>query len=148
MEENKKIKLLLLLIIVVFTLPARAQKINIDNVGSDGVRTTVTESVNCKSIKDKSGVSVSLAAIIMEGDTLMTMNFHLTSISKIDEPKDGKVLVKLLDGTVLTLDTDLGDSERIGKSTGTEHKMMIYRALIPCKVTKDDVNSIISKGVS
>src|SRR5574344_1230382 len=115
-------KKIIFLAMVIMSLQAKAQKVTVDDV-SKGVRMTSTERTICRSLTDKMVLAVSLSSFVYEDrkDTVLYLNTQITGQSPQEMAKDGKMLLKLSDGSVIELSStkDKTSEKRTTKIGGT-----------------------------
>lgn len=94
-----------LLAVLLVALNTFAQKIESDNT-KDGERTIICSHENVRSIKDKIVFSVALCLNQNKsGENYYNLSLKTTSLSPITVPKGGKLLMKLLDDSIIELST-------------------------------------------
>lgn len=80
---------------------AYSQKVTSTNV--DGGTVLTTSETICRSFTDRQVLSVSLSAIIVNQDTTFLLNAKVTTLHPTSIPKDGRLLLKFEDGSVVNL---------------------------------------------
>lgn len=140
-------KFLFLLFALSATLGVNAQKIIGDNT-KDGLRYIGTDAQVCRNFKDKLVLSASLSASVFKGKTTFNFVPNLTYTSPCETPKNGKLLIKLFDDSVIELTTAAGDKQTVRdvhNINGMVYSDYTMRPLY--EITEDQLQQIISKGV-
>lgn len=98
-------KILLLTIIISLSSSVFAQKIELDKM-DNGERTIMCSHENVRSMKDKVVFSVALCANQNKsGEIFYNLSLKTTASSPITVPKNGKLLIKLMDDSIIELST-------------------------------------------
>lgn len=124
-----------------------AQKIIGDDT-KDGLRYIGTDSQICRNIKDKIVLSASLS-VSRRGDiTIYHFVPKLTFASQCSAPKNGKMLIKLFDDSVIELTTALGDKQMVRKVHNVNGFVYSDYTMQPMyDISEEQLTSIIEKGV-
>lgn len=128
---------------------ASAQKVDYD-VTEDGIRIVTTDLQTCRSMKDKIvlNVGVSAAIGIERKDTILSVLVELTSNTPIKVLKDGLMLIKLQDNTVLQLKSNAEKEDQIGKLSNVNgFTFKTYSITCYFDATREQLEEIASKGV-
>lgn len=98
-------KILLFTTIISLSSSVFAQKIELDKI-DNGERTIMCSHENVRSMKDKVVFSVALGANQNKsGETIYNLSLKTTASSPITVPKSGKLLIKLMDDSIIELST-------------------------------------------
>ncbi len=137
-------KVVLIVLLVLFTLSANAQKIIVDKVEVDGSRFLQTKYTTIYS-KMVSGGALSLCCIATESDTTFYLSLMLNE-QKLEIDEGRKLIIKLGDGTILTLE----NSKKIGpldyeiRQVFSSIEYLVYPMYY---VSHDDLRLMIDNGV-
>lgn len=137
-------KFLSIIVLVLSTIGMNAQKVTIDKVEQDGSRHVVTKYTTIYS-KMMSGGAVSLYCIADDVDTTLYLSLMLNE-QKIEIDEGRKLIIKLGDGTILTLE----NVKKIGPldyETRTVYNSVEYLVFPRYYVSREDVIQMINKGV-
>lgn len=108
-------KFLLVIALAALAFGAKAQKIELDKVESDGSRFIFCSLESIRSMSDKVVFLVSLnAAQTKDGITLFDIMLEANASKPISVPKSGKLLIKLTDDSVIELQTKIEYTDKIG----------------------------------
>lgn len=140
-------KFIILALVSVLSIGANAQKITWDKT-KDGLRYIGTDSQICRNFKDKVVLSASLS-VSKRGDiTIFHFVPELTFSTQCSAPKNGKMLIKLFDDSVIELTTALGDEQMVRKVHNINGLVYSDYTMQPIyDVSEEQLTSIIEKGV-
>ena len=137
-------KVLIIALLVLSAIGANAQKIVVDKVESDGSRIIQTKYATIYS-KMFSGGAVSLCCSANDTDTVFAISLMLNEQKQeIDEGR--KLLIKLNDGTILTLENinKIGPLDYEVRRVYNSVEYLVYPMYY---VSREDIMQMINKGV-
>ena len=136
-------KVVFVFILVLSAIGLNAQKIVVDKVESDGSRLLQTKYTTIYS-KMVSGGALSLCCVATESDTSFYLSLMLNE-QKLEIEEGRKLVVKLSDGTILTLE----NTKKIGPLDYEIRQVYSIEYLVypMYYVSLDDLRLMIDKGV-
>ena len=145
----KKTLLLLLLLASSFSIFAQA-KIIIDKANDNGERIIGTSEESIRSFTDKIPLSVSISATVLNSNnskvTIYTLGMLLTAQYDIKIPEGGKILIKLSNDEIISLQNNKEASDPVGELVpGTS--TIIHYTRPNYTINEDQLNKIASIGV-
>ena len=145
----KKTLLLLLLLASSFSIFAQAE-IAIDKANEKGERTIGTKPIDITKFADKTSLlaSVSAISLIHNGEKNISyfLDMKIIALGQIATPAKGKMLLKLSNDEVITLESEQGQEDKIGqieKGLG----LTTYRIIPMYSITPQQLELIASQGV-
>ena len=137
-------KIVFVFILVLSAIGLNAQKIVLDKVESDGSRLLQTKYTTIYS-KMVSGGALSLCCVATESDTSFYLSLMLNE-QKLEIEEGRKLVVKLSDGTILTLENTkkIGPLDYEIRQVYSSIEYLVYPMYY---VSLDDLRLMIDKGV-
>lgn len=136
-------KVLLAILFILSSAYTYAQKIDLDKV-ENGERFIICSLENVRSMSDKVVFSVGLSAAQNKDEKVFySILLSATSTKPITVPKNGKLLIKLQDDSILELTTMIEYSDKIGKVNNVAGYVYTGYTVTPSfGVTPDQIDKI------
>ncbi|MBP1614728.1 MAG: hypothetical protein H6Q13_2176 [Bacteroidetes bacterium] len=136
-------KKILFAFMVLCSMNAFAQKIDLDKA-ENGERFIICSLENIRSMSDKIVFRVGLSAGQNKtGNTLYSMLLSATAATPLTVPKNGKLLIKLMDDSALELNTSIEYSDKIGKVNNVAGYVYTTYTITPSfNITPEQIDKI------
>ncbi|WP_321479724.1 hypothetical protein [uncultured Bacteroides sp.] len=136
-------KKILFAFMVLSSMNTFAQKIELDKV-EKGERFIICSLENVRSMSDKVVFKVGLSVGQNKtGNTLYSILLNATAATPLTVPKNGKLLIKLMDDSTLELNTSIEYSDKIGKVNNVGGYVYTAYTITPSfNVTPEQIDKI------
>lgn len=144
---NKNVTRFLFVAFIMCSMNTAAQKIDLDKV-DNGERTIMCSHENVRSMKDKVVFSVALnAEQNKSGQVFYNFSLKATALSPITVPKGGKLLIKLMDDSIIELSTVMEYAGTVRDVHNVNGFVFSDYTIFPTFLVTEEQIDKISKGV-